>query len=280
MSYVESMFSLEGRVAVVTGGAGALPSVIAAGLARAGASVCIWGRGTGHPIQAAVAAMRAELEKTVDRETADRMRIDGVTVNTGERASVERAIAETEKLLGVPDLLVNGVGGTMGKSAFTEVDEEKFVDTLKLNLIAGLVTPTRAFARYWISKGVKGDVINMTSMASYKGLSGVWGYNAAKAGVLNLNEGLARELAPHGIRVNAIAPGFFIGHQNRALLIDAATGELTARGKTVIGKTPFGRFGEREELCGAVLFLASRAASGFVTGVSIPVDGGYLTDNL
>ena len=157
---------------------------------------------------------------------------------------------------------------------------DRFVDILKLNLLAGLVTPTRVFARYWIAKGVHGDVINMTSMASYKCLSGVWAYNAAKAGVLNLNEGLARELAPHGIRVNAIAPGFFLGYQNRALLIDEATGGLTARGKTIIGKTPFGRFGEKEELCGAVLFLASRAASGFVTGVSIPVDGGYLTDNI
>jgi NAD(P)-dependent dehydrogenase (short-subunit alcohol dehydrogenase family) len=278
MSYVESMFSLAGRVAVVTGGAGTLPSVIAAGLAKAGASVCIWGRGTGHPIQAAVAALRADL--TVGPEASGGMRIEGVTVDTGDRASVERAIAETEKLLGVPDLLVNGVGGTMGKSAFVDVDEEKFELTLKLNLLAGLVTPTRVFARYWIAKGVQGDVINMTSMTSYKGLSGVWGYNAAKAGVLNLNEGLARELAPHGIRVNAIAPGFFIGYQNRALLIDEATGGLTARGKTIIGKTPFGRFGEKEELCGAVLFLASRAASGFVTGVSIPVDGGYLTDNI
>ncbi|RPH33100.1 SDR family oxidoreductase, partial [bacterium] len=255
-------------------------SVIASGLARAGASVCLWGRGTGHPIEAAVAEMRADLEKSAGREAANRMRIAGVTVDTGERESVERAIAENERLLGIPDLLVNGVGGTMGKSAFTEVDEGKFMETLKLNLLAGLVTPTRAFARYWISRGVKGDVINMASMASYKGLSGVWAYNAAKAGVLNLNEGLARELAPQGIRVNAIAPGFFIGYQNRALLIDAATGELTARGKTVIGKTPFGRFGEREELCGVVIFLASRAASGFVTGVSIPVDGGYLTDNL
>jgi NAD(P)-dependent dehydrogenase (short-subunit alcohol dehydrogenase family) len=280
MSYVESMFSLEGRIAVVTGGAGSLPGVIAAGLAKAGAAVCLWGRGTGHPIQAAAAALRADLEKAVGPEASGGIRIEGVTVDTGDRASVGHAIAETEKILGVPDLLVNGVGGTMGKSAFVDMDEEKFVDTLKLNLIAGLVTPTRAFARYWIEKGVRADVINMTSMASYKGLSGVWGYNAAKAGVLNLNEGLARELAPHGIRVNAIAPGFFIGYQNRALLIDEATGGLTARGKTIIGKTPFGRFGEKEELCGAVLFLASRTASGFVTGVSIPVDGGYMTDNL
>ena len=280
MSYVESMFSLAGRVAVVTGGAGALPSVIAAGLAKAGASVCLWGRGTGHPIQAAVTALRTDLEKAVAHGAPGGMRIEGVTVDTGESASVEQAIAETESLLGVPDLLVNGVGGTMGKSAFVDVDEDKFVEILKLNLLAGLVTPTRVIARYWIAKGVQGDVINMTSMASYKSLSGIWAYNAAKAAVFNLNEGLARELAPHGIRVNAIAPGFFIGYQNRALLIDEATGGLTARGKTIIGKTPFGRFGEKEELCGAVLFLASRAASGFVTGVSIPVDGGYLTDSI
>jgi NAD(P)-dependent dehydrogenase (short-subunit alcohol dehydrogenase family) len=280
MSYIESMFSLTGRIAVVTGGAGALPSVIAAGLAKAGASVCLWGRGTGHPIPDAVAALRTDLEKTVGRNAASGIRIEGITVDTGERTSVERAITETEKLLGVPDLLVNGVGGNLGKCAFVDVDEEKFEQILKLNLLAGLVTPTRVFARYWIAKGVQGDVINMTSMGSYKSLSGIWAYNAAKAGVLNLNEGLAKELAPHGIRVNAFAPGFFVGYQNRALLIDETTGELTARGKMIISKTPFGRFGEKEELCGTVIFLASRAASGFVTGVSIPVDGGYLTDNI
>jgi NAD(P)-dependent dehydrogenase (short-subunit alcohol dehydrogenase family) len=277
MSYVESLFSLKGRVAVVTGGAGALPGVIAAGLARAGADVCLWGRGTGHPIGEAVAAMRKELEGSGSDGAG---RVEGVTVDTAKRESVERAIMETQELLGVPDLLVNGVGGTLSKSAFVDLDEEKFMEILKLNLVAGLVTPTRVFAKYWIAKGIKGDVINMTSMTSYKGLSGVWGYNAAKAGVLNLNEGLARELAPQGIRVNAIAPGFFLGYQNRALLIDEATGGLTPRGKMIISRTPFGRFGDKAELCGAVIFLASRAASGFVTGVSIPVDGGYLTDNI
>lgn len=280
MSYVESMFSLAGRVAVVTGGAGVLPSVIAAGLAKAGASVCLWGRGTGHPIEAAVTAIRADIEKAVGPEEAGKIRVEGVTVDTGDKASVDRAIAETETLLGPPDLLVNGVGGTLAKSAFVDFDDDKFMEILKLNVIAGLVTPTRGFARYWIDRGIKGDVVNMTSMASYKCLSGVWGYNAAKAAVLNMNEGLARELAPQGIRVNAIAPGFFLGYQNRALLIDEATGGLTARGKLIISKTPFGRFGDKEELCGAVIFLASRAASGFITGVSIPVDGGYLTDNI
>jgi NAD(P)-dependent dehydrogenase (short-subunit alcohol dehydrogenase family) len=117
-------------------------------------------------------------------------------------------------------------------------------------------------------------------MSSYVPLSGVWAYDAAKAGVLNLTMGCAKEFAPYGIRVNAIAPGFFLGKNNRALLIDGKTGELTERGRAVIAHTPFGRFGEPGELAGAVLFLASNRASGFVTGISIPVDGGFLVYNV
>ncbi len=280
MQYAEAMFSLEGRVAVVTGGAGGLPSVIAIALAKAGAAVSIWGRGTGHPIPEAVAAIRAAAAEGLSAEDAAKLRIVGVTVDTSDAGAVEAAIAETEKAVGAPDLLVNGVGGNMGKSAFVDVDDKIFEKVLSLNLLAGLVIPTRAFAKYWIAKAVPGDVINFTSMTSYKALSGVWAYDAAKAGVLNLNEGLAKELAPHGIRVNAIAPGFFVGNQNRALLLDAETGDLTARGRAIIAKTPFGKFGDAQDLCGAALFLASRKASGFVTGVSIPVDGGFLTDNI
>jgi NAD(P)-dependent dehydrogenase (short-subunit alcohol dehydrogenase family) len=108
----------------------------------------------------------------------------------------------------------------------------------------------------------------------------VWAYNAAKAGVLNLTVGLAKELAPHRIRVNAIAPGFFLGKQNRALLVDERTGAYTPRGQAVIDHTPYGRFGDPEELAGAALCLASEKASGFVTGVCIPVDGGYLAHNI
>ena len=284
MDYLETMFSLKGRVAVVTGGAGGLPSVIAVALAKAGASVCIWGRGTGHPIAEAIAAIRdaagAGGAAGGTGAGGGAGRIEGVTVDVGDRGATEKALAETEALLGAPDLLVNGVGGNLGKSAFVDIDEEKFVEILKLNLLAGLVTPTRVFARYWIGKKIEGDVINMTSMTSYKPLSGVWGYDAAKAGTLNLTEALAKELAPNGIRVNAIAPGFFIGNQNRSLLIYEASGDLTARGKSIISRTPYGRFGDKGELAGAALFLASRAASGFVTGVSIPVDGGYLSDNI
>ena len=117
-------------------------------------------------------------------------------------------------------------------------------------------------------------------MASYIPLSGVWAYDAAKAGVLNLTMAIAKELAPNKIRVNAIAPGFSLGKQNKALLIDEKTGKPTDRGRAVINHTPFGRFGEPDDLSGAVVFLASKAASGFVTGVCIPIDGGYLIDNI
>jgi NAD(P)-dependent dehydrogenase (short-subunit alcohol dehydrogenase family) len=207
-------------------------------------------------------------------------RIEAVTVDTGDSAACERAIAETEALIGAPDVLVNGVGGNRGKAPFVELDESLFREVVELNLMAGLVIPTRVFASYWIARNIRGNVIAMSSMTSYKPLSGVWAYNAAKSGVLNLTEGLAKELAPHGIRVNGIAPGFFLGNQNRTLLIDEKTGEPTARGKAILSRTPFGRFGETRELRGAVIFLISEAASGFVTGATIPVDGGYLTDNI
>ncbi len=272
MSFSESMFSLAGKTIVVTGGGGGLPGSIAIAYLRAGAKVLLWGRGTNHPMEEAASRITAE---------AGQGRAIGITVDTGSRKECEEALVLSERLAGSPiDVLMNGVGGNRGKSPFVDMDEAIFEDVLKLNLLAGLVTPTRVFAKYWIARGIKGCVVNMTSMTSYKGLSGTWAYNAAKSGVLNLNEALAKELAPHGIRVNAIAPGFFVGNQNRALLIDQTTGDLTARGKSIIARTPFGRFGKHEELWGAAIFLASDTASGFVTGVSLPVDGGYLTDNI
>ncbi|MFA5852341.1 MAG: SDR family oxidoreductase [Spirochaetales bacterium] len=273
MSFIESMFSLEGKTVVITGGGGGIPGNLAIGFAKAGAAVVLWGRGTNHPM--------AEAARRVSEAAGVEGRVFAVTVDTASREACESAIAESEKLAGAaPDILVNGVGGNRGKTPFVDMDEALFREILDLNLLAGLVTPTKAFARYWIKKSIKGCVINMTSMTSYKALSGTWAYDAAKAGVLNLNEALAKELAPHGIRVNAIAPGFFVGNQNRALLVDEKTVDLTARGKSIIARTPFGRFGKFEEIWGAALYLASEAASGFVTGVSIPVDGGYLTDNI
>lgn len=271
MSFVESMFSLNGAVAVITGGAGGLPRSIAVAFAKAGARVCLWGRGTNHPIEDAVVSVRAE---------SGSPDVFGVTVDTADSLACEGAYEATVKHWGIhPAIVLNGVGGNRGKSSFIDVDEEVFQEVLKLNLLSGLVTPTRVFVKHWIEQGIQGTVINMTSMTSYKALSGVWAYDAAKAGVLNLTEALAKELAPHHIRVNAIAPGFFVGNQNRSLLY-RDDGELTERGKAIIARTPFGRFGEHSELWGTALFLASDKASGFITGVSIPVDGGFLADNI
>jgi len=275
MSFVESLFSLKGHVVVVTGGGGALPSSIAIAFAKAGAKVALWGRGTHHPMAEAADFVCAEAGLSKDAGS-----VIGITVDTASTDACMDAYSQTTASHGIPDILLNGVGGNMGKSSFIDFDERTFEEVLKLNLMSGLMIPSRVFARAWIDAGIKGSIINMTSMTSYKPLSGTWAYDAAKAGVLNLTEALAKELAPHGIRVNAVAPGFFLGNQNRALLLDEKSGNLTKRGESIIARTPFGRFGEYDELWGAILYLASSKASGFVTGVSIPVDGGYLIDNI
>ncbi|MFW5688024.1 MAG: SDR family oxidoreductase [Spirochaetota bacterium] len=279
MSYVEKMFGLGDVRAVVTGGAGVLPKAMAVTLARAGASVSVWGRGTSHPVQEAVDGIKRTLEECGDH--AESGTVVGETIDTGDEAAVEKAFESTEQAIGMPNLLVNGVGGTKGKGPFVDIDAQTFRDVLDMNLLAGLVIPTKTFTRRWITAGVEASIINIASMASYVPLSGVWAYTAAKSAVLRLTEGAAKEFAPHGIRVNAIAPGFFVGHQNKALLIaDEETGELTARGRSIIDRTPFGRFGVSEDLEGTTVFLASPRASGFLTGVCIPVDGGYLVDNI
>jgi NAD(P)-dependent dehydrogenase (short-subunit alcohol dehydrogenase family) len=275
MSYVEEMFDLSGTRAVITGGAGAIAGGFAEALLKAGAGVALWGHRQ-STIDEAVRRLSGVVPGT-------RERLVGIQADTGNAAAVTGALAATEKASGPPNLLINGVGGTggpKGKSAFVDTDMEVFESALKLNVIAGLMIPTKLVAAYWIERKIRGSIINMTSMSSYVPLSGVWGYGAAKAGVLNLTQAAAKEFAPYGIRVNAIAPGFVIGKQNRALLIDEKTGELTARGKAIIAHTPFGRFGEVSELAGALLFLASDKASGFVTGISLPVDGGYLVHNI
>jgi NAD(P)-dependent dehydrogenase (short-subunit alcohol dehydrogenase family) len=270
--YLEQMFGLSDTVAVITGGAGAIAGALAAALLKAGAKVALWGHHQ-STIDTAIAKLKDGIDGAEDR-------LFGQEVDTGSEVAVQTTLEDTEKGFGAPNLLVNGVGGNRGKSAFVDQDMETFEFVLKLNLVAGLMVPTKVFAAYWIGKKIEGAVINMTSMASYVPLSGVWAYDAAKAAVLNLTQASAKEFAPHGIRVNAIAPGFFVGKQNRALLYDEKTGELTERGKSIIAHTPYGRFGETDELAGALLYLASPRASGFVTGISLAVDGGYLVDNI
>ncbi len=270
MSYLENMFGLKGQTAIVTGGAGVIGAKMSEALLRAGANVIIWSRSQESIDQA--------LQKLNNIEGSATVR--GICCDTGSESEVQQALQKSVAFSGQVDILINGVGGNMGKSPFIETDLETFQKVLHLNLVAGLMIPTKIVASYWIEQKIKGTVINLTSMASYNPLSGVWAYDAAKSATLNLTMASANEFAKYGIRVNAIAPGFFIGKQNKALLIDQATGEPTARGNAVIAHTPFGRFGDADELAGATLFLASRKAASFVTGVSIPVDGGYLIHNI
>lgn len=273
MQFVTQTFGLAEDTIVITGGAGVLPSAMAKAYLKAGARVVLWGRGTNHPPQ--------EAAKRIGTETDAADRVFAITVDTGSEDQVSKALAETERLAGPPTILVNGVGGNKGKADLVDIDVDLFRELVDMNLVAGLVIPTKVFAKYWIDRGSEGTIINLASMASYVPLSGVWAYDAAKAAVLNLTVGSAKQLASHKIRVNGIAPGFFLGYQNRALLVaDDATGELTPRGRQVIDHTPFARFGEYEDLEGVSVFLASRKASGFITGVTIPVDGGYLTHNI
>jgi NAD(P)-dependent dehydrogenase (short-subunit alcohol dehydrogenase family) len=267
------MFDLSGKTAVITGGGGVLAGVMAEALARAGATVAIWGRGRSAPI--------SEVVEKLAGETGLPQQFVGITVDTADKAAVEKALAETEEKAGLPSILINGVGGNMGKTPFTEADLDTFRKILDMNILAGLVIPSQVFTARWIETETRGSIINMASMASYTPLSGVWAYGAAKSAVMNLTAATAKEFAPYGIRVNGIAPGFFIGYQNKALLIaDEEKGILTDRGRQVIDRTPFGRFGQQEDMAGVTVFLASNAASGFITGVTIPVDGGFLVDNI
>jgi len=271
MNYLNKMFSLEGKTAIISGGAGAIGLVMSEALLKAGANIIVWSRS------------QESIDKALDHLKSigsAQGRVEGAQVDAGVEEQVQLAVNKADEQFGGIDLLINGVGSNIGKSTFIETDMETFQKVLHMNLVAGLMVPTKIVAAYWIEKKIKGAIINLTSMASYNPLSGVWAYDAAKSATLNLTMASANEFAQYGIRVNAIAPGFFLGKQNKALLVDQKTGEYTDRGKSVIAHTPYGRFGDVQELAGATLFLASEKAAGFVTGVSIPVDGGYLVHNI
>ncbi len=263
-----SAFDLTGRVAVVTGGCGVLGGTIAAGLAEAGARIALLDRRR-EPVEAKAAELRqAGYEATA--HVADVM----------DEPQLRATRAAIVQAWGRVDILMNAAGGNVarsrndaGKPAF-DVPMDAFDEVLRLNL-HGSVVPTMVFGEA-MAKQRAGSIVNISSMAAMRALSGTLGYSCAKAGIDIFTKWMAVELAQKyggGIRVNAIAPGFFIGEQNRALLTNP-DGTLTARGNTIIGHTPMGRFGRAEEVVGAVVWLCSDAAS-FVTGVIIPIDGGF-----
>lgn len=266
----DSLFDLTGRVAVVTGGSGTLGSAMCRALARAGASVAVLARS-----DASNRALAQEI-------TAAGGNAAGFSVDVLDHAALQDASQRILDRFGRIDILVNAAGGNRpeaiampGQRTFFDLPPEALRWVFDLNL-SGTIYPSQVFGQAMVEQG-SGSIINISSMASMRPLTRVVAYAAAKAAVNNFTQWLAvtmaREHSPH-IRVNAIAPGFFLSEQNHALLIDAATGDLTPRGRTIIEHTPAGRFGEPTELDGALLWLASDA-SRFVTGIVVPVDGGF-----
>ena len=262
------MFNINGKVIVITGGTGILGSVIATYLAGEGANVVILGRRR-EAGEALINEIRGVGGEALFLET-DVMDADRLTQNREE--ILDR--------YGQLDVLLNAAGGNMAganippEKTFFDLDMKQFDQVVRLNL-SGSVLPSQIFLQPMVQQK-KGVILNFSSMAAFRPMTRVVGYAAAKAGVTNFTQYLATEVATkfgEGIRVNAIAPGFFLTEQNRELLTNS-DGSYTQRGQDVIRQTPFKRLGRPEELCGTIHYLVSDA-SAFVTGTTITVDGGF-----
>jgi NAD(P)-dependent dehydrogenase (short-subunit alcohol dehydrogenase family) len=271
---------LKGKVAVVTGGGGILCSTMAKALAECGAAV-------------AVADLKVEAAETVAKAiVAAGGKAIAVGCNVLDKASLDAANADVEKRLGPVDILINGAGGNHPKGTtsmeylnpadllkenrdfvtFYDLDPKGVEFVFNLNFL-GTLLPTQAFTRQMASRR-QGVIINVTSMNAFRPLTKIPAYSGAKAAVSNFTQWLAVHFSKANIRVNALAPGFFLTDQNRGLLTKP-DGSPTPRAQTILGHTPLGRYGEPADLVGALLWLVSGEAAGFVTGVIVPVDGGF-----
>jgi NAD(P)-dependent dehydrogenase (short-subunit alcohol dehydrogenase family) len=248
------MFDLTGRVAAVIGGTGVLGGAVCEGLAAAGATVAVLGR----------SAERGSVR--VDSIVAAGGQAIALRVDATDRDSLQTAAAEVERRVGPVDILVNAAG-VNSATPFFDVDLDEWHRILDANLTSVFLA-CQVFGRAMVDRGAGGSIVNFSSASSGPPLSRVMTYSTAKAGINNLTQYLALELAPHRIRVNAIAPGFFPAEQNRKLLSED-------RMRAIVAHTPARRLGEPDELVGTVLWLASESASGFVTGAIVRVDGGF-----
>jgi NAD(P)-dependent dehydrogenase (short-subunit alcohol dehydrogenase family) len=264
-----SLFDVTGRNIVITGGTGVLGKTIVHGLAEHGANIALLSR-----------------DLSRGQHVADGVKGKGgkciaVQADVLDKPSLQKACEDITRQWGKVDVLINGAGGnhpaatTNPSQSFFDLTEEGLRFVSELNLL-GAILPSQVFGKK-LAEQKEGIILNISSMAAFRPLTRVGAYAAAKAATSNFTQWLAVHMAQEystNIRVNAIAPGFFLTEQNRFLLTDKATGELTPRGKSIIAHTPMGRFGEPDDLVGAVLWLLS-PASKFVTGIIVPIDGGF-----
>jgi NAD(P)-dependent dehydrogenase (short-subunit alcohol dehydrogenase family) len=269
LELITKMYDLTGKTYVITGGTGVLGGEIACALAGVGANVVILDRNL-DPAQGLLDRMGPH--------ACNAMAVHGDVLN---RESLVEAVATIGERFGCVDGLINAAGGnkpaaTAGPGvSFFDLPEDAMRFVFDLNLM-GTILPCQVFGKQMAECG-EGVILNFSSMSAFKPLTRVVAYSAAKAAISNFTQWLAVHMAQTyapKIRVNALAPGFFLGEQNRYLLIDEKTGELTPRGQTIIDHTPMCRFGSPEDLLATALWLLS-PASAFVTGITVPVDGGF-----
>lgn len=267
---MQAKYDLSGKVAVVTGGSGVLGTPMCLALAAAGASVVV------------IAQTQSKIDTLVKKIADDGGQAMGLSVNVLKKDELAKAAQKVVDTYGQIDILVNGAGGNKpaatavpGERTFFDLPEDALRDVFDLNFTSSVLA-CQVFGEC-MSRQESGVIINISSMAAYKILTRVVAYSAAKTALNNFTQWLAvymaRDYSPD-IRVNAIAPGFFMGEQNRYLLMNAETGKLTERGQQIIDHTPMNRFGDPEDLVGTLLWLVSDQSK-FVTGIVVPVDGGF-----
>ena len=267
-SDIQSSFDLSGKVAVITGGAGVLCTAMGTALAEAGVKIAVLDMNAEAAESLAIKLRSAEAEAI------------GIACNVLEKESLEAAAQGVMAKYGRIDILINGAGGNKPQATtnptqnFFDLPAEALRWVFDLNLI-GTILPSQVFGKI-MAQQKEGVILNISSMNAFRPLTRIPAYSAAKAGVSNFTQWLAVHMAMEyspQIRVNAIAPGFFVGEQNRRLLFNQDN-SLTARGQSIINHTPMGRFGSPDDLLGAIFWLLS-PASAFVTGIVVPVDGGF-----
>ncbi len=268
MNEAYKLFSLDGKVVVITGGAGILGSAIGRGLARFGARI-------------AVCDIK-NFDNVAGQMQQDGFVAKGYYMDVLNIESIRKVCDEILKDFGKVDVLLNAAGGNMPQAttsaelSFFDLPLDALQKVVALNLFGGAILPSQVFGKLMAKREEGGSIINISSMAAFRPLTRTIGYSAAKAAVSNFTQWLAVHLAMEynkNLRVNAIAPGFFLTQQNRYLLLDEQ-GNLTPRGKAIIDHTPMGRFGDPDDLIGVCVWLCSEASK-FVTGAVIPIDGGF-----